>query len=80
MCCARDSLPSAIAGSRVGMLGHKEFSMVLAHPFSSLCPSNGTLCLLWVWTFSHVPSALAFHTPALVYHLPPSMTHCFLDM
>ena len=54
------------------VLGCKEFSMAAASPFSSPLPNNGTLSLLWLRTFSWVPSAMAFHFPALsVPLLPP---------
>ena len=40
-----------------------------AHPSSPL-PNNGALSLLWVWNFSWVPSAVSFHSPALIILLP----------
>ena len=58
--------------------GQKEFSMVVACPFSPL-PNNGALSLLWVWTFSQVPSTVAFHSPALSVQLPLAAAHCSLD-
>ena len=57
-------------GGRVSMLGHKESSMTVACLFSSPLPNNGALSLLWVWTLSWVPSAMAFHFPALSLWLP----------
>ena len=39
-------------------------------PPSLILPNNGTFSLLQVWTFSWVPSAMAFHIPALSVPLP----------
>ena len=44
---------------------------------SSLLPRTGALSLLWVQTF-WVPSAVAFHSPALSILLPPPTMHHFL--
>ena len=60
-------------------LGCKEFSMVVACPFSSPLCNNGALSLLWVLIFSYDPSAVAFHSPALSVPLLPPMAHCSLD-
>ena len=52
--------------------------MVVACPFSSPLPNNGALSLQWVRTFCQVPSAVAFHSPALSVPLPPPTVHLFL--
>ena len=45
-----------------------------ARPCSSPLPNNGTLSLLWVWTFSQFPSAMVFHSPALsILPFPPAV-------
>ena len=62
-------------GASMHKLGHKEFSVVVACPISSPLPNDGALSLLWVWTFSRVPSAVAFHSPALRVPLPLPMVH-----
>ena len=74
--CTR-KLCSLIAGRQACMLGCKEYSMV-ASPFFSPFPNNGTLSLLWVQTFYQVPSVVAFHSPSLSVLLPPPVMHCFL--
>ena len=51
---------------------------MVAHPSSSPLPDSGTLSLLWVQTFSWVPSVVAFHSPAISLLLPPPTMHCFL--
>ena len=48
---------------------------MLAYPSSSPFPNNCTLSLLWVGTFSWVPSAVAFHSPALSVLLPLPSVH-----
>ena len=48
------------------------------HLSSFPLPNTGTLSLLWVQIFSHVPSVVAFYSPALSVLLPPSVMHCFL--
>ena len=74
--CTR-KLCSLLAGRQACMLGCKEYSMV-ASPFFSPFPNNGTLSLLWVQTFYQVPSVVAFHSPSLSVLLPPPVMHCFL--
>ena len=71
--------PLQFGGASSCKLGHKEFSMAVACPFSSPLPNNGTLSLLWVQTFSWVPSAMAFHSPALSVPPTPSSAHHSLD-
>ena len=51
--------------------------MVACPSFSPL-PKTSTLSLLWVQTFSQVPSVVAFHSPVLSLLLPPPTTHHFL--
>ena len=68
------SLP---AGRQAPMLGCKVYSMV-AFPSSSPLCNSGALSLLLVWTFSWVPSVVAFHSPALSILLPPLGTRHFL--
>lgn len=48
------------------------------YPFSSSLPNTGTLSLLWVQTFSWVPSVVAFHSPGLSLLLPLPTAHHFL--
>ena len=48
---------------------------MVARPSSFPFPSNGTLSLLQVWTLSQVPSAMAFHSPALRVPLPLPTVH-----
>ena len=50
---------------------------MVAHPSPPLL-NNGALSLMWVQTFSRVPSVVAFHTPALSVLLPPLVMHHFL--
>ena len=63
-----------IAGGQARSLGCKEYSMA-ARPSSSPLPNTGALSLLWVQTFSQVPSAVAFHTPGLSVPLPQPPMH-----
>ena len=66
-----------LAGGQAYTLGHKEYSMV-AHPSSPPLHNNDMLSLLWVWTFSWVPSVVAFHSLALIISFPLPTVHCFL--
>ena len=45
-----------------------------AHPSFSPLPNNGALSLLWVQTFSKLPSVMSFHSPALSMSLPQPTT------
>ena len=53
--------------------------MVVACTFSSPLFNNGNLSLLWVWTFSQVPSAMALHSPALSVPLSQPMVYHSLN-
>ena len=75
--CQEGVLSSLWSGGQACILGPKEFSMV-ACPSSSPLPNSGALPLLQVWTFSQVPSALAFHSPSLRIPLPLPAAHCSL--
>lgn len=68
---------SGLAGRQTHTLVCKEYSMA-ALPSPHPLPNNGTLSLLWVQTFSPLPSVVAFHSPALSILLPPPVTHHFL--
>ena len=70
-------LSSLRSSGQVCTLGPKEFSMA-ACPSSSPLPNSGGLPLLQVWTYSWVPSAMAFNSPALSVPLPPPAAHHFL--
>ena len=48
---------------------------MVACPSSSPLANNGALSLLSVWTFSWVPSAVAYHSPALSVLLPLPAAH-----
>ena len=74
---APGTLSSLQASRHVCMLGHKVSSMA-AHLSSSPLPNNGSLSLFGVWTFSRVPSAMAFHSPALSLLLPRPTVYHFL--
>ena len=45
-------------------------------PSTSPLPNTGALSLLWIQTFSQVPSVVAFRSPALSVFLPLPMLHC----
>ena len=49
-----------------------------ARPSSSPLLNTGALSLLWVHTFSQVPSVVAFHSPALSVLLPSPAMYSFL--
>ena len=51
---------------------------MVAHPSSPPLHNNDMLSLLWVWTFSWVPSVVAFHSLALIISFPLPTVHCFL--
>ena len=62
------------ASAHAGVRGVFYGSLPLLLPL----PNSGASSLLWVQTFSRVPSAVAFHSPALCVLLPPPMTYHFL--
>ena len=68
---------SLLAGRQACSLRYKEYTMV-AHPSSFPLPNTGTLSLLWVQTFSQIPSVVSFHSPALDVLFPSTSMHHFL--
>ena len=74
---ARDALPSVSSQARVHT-GVQGVSYGGLPSSSSPLPNNGALPRLQVRTFSRVPSAMAFHSPALSALLPLPMAHSSL--
>ena len=68
-----------VEGESDPKLGHKEFSMVVTCPFLSPLPNHVALSILWVQTFSWVPSALAFHSAPLNVLLLWPTVHSSID-
>ena len=67
----RQDAPPSVIGGRFAPTGAQGVFCGSDPPLLLPLPNNGTFSLLWVWTFSRVPLAMAFHSPALSVLLPP---------